>query len=197
MADTEEEYFCSQCNSKVSAVDKFCKNCGAELEEIVSETINYPKSANVSNISSKNSIIGVIAIFVGILIFIFFLNKDGGNSQKTVTYQNSYPNEASEVEFCERVDDDLNCINPNTTFNHGIVYAKATSNTPLNDNYVYVTIFIIKGKSESLFDKGSYEVNPDNNVMAIKINFYQSGMYRVIFRKITNEKIAEGVVTIK
>jgi hypothetical protein len=103
----------------------------------------------------------------------------------------------SSIEFCERVDDNLNVINSRFEFNPGIVYAKFSKLKPFNTDYLYATIYIIKGKSEMLFDKGSYEVNPDWGTFAIPITFYYSGTYKVEFRKIGSVKLAEGIVTIK
>ena len=104
--------------------------------------------------------------------------------------------EANVVQFCKGVDDNLQCINPGSRFKVGTVYAKIEQSKPFNTNYLYVKIYVIKGASESLFDKGSYEVNPEWGTFAIPIPFNYSGKYKVVFRKIGDEKIAEGIVTI-
>jgi hypothetical protein len=100
------------------------------------------------------------------------------------------------VQFCTKVDENLECINPGIRFKHGKIYAKLETNDHFQQNHIYLTIYREKGIAESLFDEGSYEVNPDWNAISVPLTFYNPGRYRVVFRKLVNVKIAEGIVTI-
>jgi rRNA maturation endonuclease Nob1 len=44
--DDDYDYYCSTCNMKVGKYDKFCKNCGTELEN---EIVDYNEDANYSD----------------------------------------------------------------------------------------------------------------------------------------------------
>ena len=102
----------------------------------------------------------------------------------------------AEVEFCKKVNDNLECISPGDRFKNGTVYVKVEQNSPFETNYIYIKIYLLKGRSESLFDEGSYEVNPEWATFAVPITFGFKGKYKVVFRKLGDEKIAEGIVTI-
>jgi hypothetical protein len=103
---------------------------------------------------------------------------------------------SNNVQFCIKVDENLECINPGIRFRRGKIYAKLETNDHLQQNYIYVTIYRERGIAESLFDKGSYEVNPDWSAISIPLIFNSPGKYKVVFRKLVNVKIAEGIVTI-
>jgi len=151
----------------------------------------------------------ILAIFGLFFAFAFFNLIKNIESHSSSSWGDNYPSsstrpidqrqtytELSGIQFCAKVDENLACINPGTRFRVGIVYAKVEQSKRFNTNYLYVKIYSIKGASESLFDKGSYEVNPDWGTFAIPITFEYAGKYKVVFRKIGDEKIGEGIVTI-
>lgn len=114
--------------------------------------------------------------------------------QQEIAYQNSLP---SQIEFCERVDDKLMCINTSIEFTRGVVTARFQKLEPIKTSYIYVTVFVMNGLVETIFDKGTFESNPDWSVCAFPINFVQRGIYKVVVRNPSSEKLAEGIVTIR
>lgn len=167
------------------------------IEEIVE--VDLAENSNKSK-SIKKNILAFIIFWVSlfflhhldIVTFPFFGKQKIFSSKKTV-----YTNPASTIEFCESVDNNLNCINKNDVFYPGTVFIKILSNTPFNDDYIYLTIYSITGKSESLIDKSSLEVNPDWGIFCFSYYFDVSGNYKVVARNFNNKKIAEGIVSIK
>jgi|GEM_PF-3730512 len=141
-------------------------------------------------------------LFLAIIIFSFVscdLDKERRlaeqrQRQQEIAYQNSLP---AQIEFCERVDGNLTCINTSTTFTRGVVTAKFQKLEAFKTSQLPVTIYLLNGASEIIFDKGTYEVSPDWAVCAFPINFSQEGTYKVVVRNPFGDKFAEGIVTIR
>lgn len=148
---------------------------------------------------SKKHIWIFILIWIGLFLLhhIDIITLPFFGSYKIFSSKRTIYTSTSTIEFCESVDNNLNCIQKNSVFYRGTVYAKITSDTHFKDDYIYITIYSMNGQSESIFDKGAFEVNPDWNVFTLPIDFEVSGDYKVVARKSNNNKISEGIVSIK
>lgn len=76
------EYICTDCNEPVSADDKVCPNCGADLSETVQENNDYEETyvpyvfKSLIFYASLVSTIGGIQIIVGIIMLIFAIDNN-------------------------------------------------------------------------------------------------------------------------
>ncbi len=94
--------YCKNCKNQLSKEDKFCKNCGAAVENVnnnqqVNQTQNQQKlnsneTNNISNKKKKNPLIIISVIVVMLIIFlgILFIIKMlySGNNKKNDDYYN-------------------------------------------------------------------------------------------------------------
>lgn len=71
--ENKQEYFCSECSSKVDENDTICKNCGADLTEIVEESgwsrFKEKILSFINKFSKRNPII--YYLFLGPLLMLF------------------------------------------------------------------------------------------------------------------------------
>lgn len=92
------------------------------------------------------------------------------------TSSNSGP---AEVVFCERVDEEINAIGPDTVFHPGDITVRLFRNLPFRVNQICFSVSQIEEDEELLVDSNSFEVKPGDNLIAFRIRIDEPGMYRI------------------
>lgn len=101
--------------------------------------------------------------------------------------------------FCEAVKQqgDREPIRPGSVFTPGKVVVRLATGASFGTDQLRAVVYKVEGAKEKVYSWSDYQVEPQWNIIAVPLDFPDSGLYRVEFVRTDQKRIASGRVEIK
>lgn len=162
------------------------------------------RSSNHKKLATAGIVLCIIGLFATVVNGAIGSYKGAAGttnnaSNKAVVNTDESKQSVKKITFCEKIDNNLNPTNTKDSFNVGAqCYARLDNEAPFKSSKLKLTIYELKGSSESVFFSQEQDIDQDNTILAVPLNIDTAGKYKIaITRSSDDQKLGEGEVTIQ